>query len=128
MQLSSVYYQKVRAGKSDLESDKLLNAICQLDYQCLENFQLIEEQDSASVYLEINQEAKDIWRKYVALMDESSGLQAKGKFLQIRQPFYNYVVNVPEERVRNFDLIHGFYLITAERLIDYYDYETGFKR
>ena len=127
--LSSVYYQKVRAGKSDLKSDKLLNAIAQLDYQCLEkDFQLIEEQDSASVYLEINQEAKDIWRKYVALMDESSGLQAKEKFLQIRQSFYNYVVNVPEERVRNLDLIHGFYLITAERLIDYYDYETGFKR
>ena len=44
LQLSSVYYQKVRAGKSDLESDKLLNAICQLDYQGLENFRLIEDQ------------------------------------------------------------------------------------
>ena len=127
--LSSVYYQKVQAGKSDLKSDKLLNAIAQLDYQCLEkDFQLIEEQDSASVYLEINQEAKDIWRKYVALMDESSGLQAKEKFLQIRQSFYNYVINVPEERVRNLDLTHGFYLIPAERLIDYYECETGFRR
>lgn len=127
--LSSVYYQKVRAGQSDLKSDKLLNAIAQLDYLCLEkDFQLIEEQDSVSVFLEIDQKAKDIWSKYVALMDESSGLQAKEKFLQIRQAFYNYVINVPEESVKNLDLIHGFYLIPKERLIDYYNCETGFRR
>ena len=128
LQLSSVYYQKVRAGKSDLESDKLLNTICQLDYQGLENFRLIEDQDSVSVYVEINQEAKDIWLKYVALMDESSGLQAKEKFLQIRQSFYNYVINVPEGNVKNLGLTKGFYLIPENRLNEFYDCETGFKR
>ena len=128
LQLSSVYYQKVRAGKSDLESDKLLNTICQLDYQGLENFRLIKDQDSASVYVEINQEAKDVWHKYVTLMEESSGLQAKEKFLQIRQSFYNYVINVPEGSVKNLDLTKGFYLIPENRLNEFYDCETGFKR
>lgn len=128
LQLSSVYYQKVRAGKSDLKSDKLLNAIRQLDYQVLDDFRLIEEQDSSSVFVEINKEAKDIWSEYVTLMSESSGLRAKEKFLQIRQSFYNYVINVPEEKVRNLDFTKGFYLIPENKLSEFYDFETGFKR
>ena len=77
--------------------------------------------------MEINQEAKDIWLKYVTLMGESSGLQAKEKFLQIRQSFYNYVINVPEGNVKNLDLTKGFYLIPENRLKEFYDCETGFK-
>jgi CRISPR-associated endonuclease/helicase Cas3 len=128
LQLSKAYYQKVRAGKSDLKSDELLNAIGQLDYQKLEKFQFIEEQDSASVYVEINQEAKDIWNTYVTLMNETSGLKAKEKFLQIRQTFYDYVINAPEEKARKLELIHGFYVISTDRLAEFYDYETGFRR
>jgi CRISPR-associated endonuclease/helicase Cas3 len=128
LQLSLAYYQKVRMGASPLESNKLLGYMRQLDYQGLANFRLIEDQDSVSVYVELNQEAEDIWQRYEMLTNRFAGLQAKEEFLRIRQIFYNYVVNVPERNVSGLDLMKGFYRVPNSRLYEFYDCETGFRR
>jgi CRISPR-associated endonuclease/helicase Cas3 len=128
LQLSSAYYQKVRVGASELESVKLLESMHRLDYQSLANFRLIEDQDSTSVFVELNQEAEDIWQRYEAILNRSEGLQAKEEFLRIRQLFYDYIVNVPEKVVQKLDQTQGFYRIPHSELHEFYDPETGFRR
>jgi len=128
LQLSKVYYQKVRIGASDLESAELLQAMHRLDYEKLAKFTLIDDQDTASAYVELNQEAEDIWRKYQTILDKYEGLHAKEEFLCIKPSFYDYVINVPEKDVSGLDQIKGFYHISNSRLHDFYDHETGFRR
>jgi CRISPR-associated endonuclease/helicase Cas3 len=127
-QLASTYYRRVRVGASELRSHELLSSMHQLDYQGLENFKLIDDQDSASVYVELDQEAENIWETYERLVDKYAGLQAKEAFLKIRQAFYSYVVNVPEKDVRSLHKMKGFYRIPHSSLNEFYDCDTGFRR
>ena len=128
LQLSKGYYQKVRIGASDLESAELLQAMHRLDYEKLAKFTLIDDQDTASAYVELDQEAEDIWRKYQAILDKCEGLQAKEEFLRIKPSFYDYVINAPEKDVSGLDQMKGFYRISNSRLHEFYDHETGFRR
>jgi len=128
LQLSSAYYQKVRSGASDRESAELLEAMHNLDYEKLAKFTLIDDQDTASAYVELNQEAEDIWQRYQQILDRYEGLQAKEEFLRIKPSFYDYVINVQERDVSGLDLTKGFYRISNSRLYDFYDHETGFRR
>jgi len=128
LQLSSAYYQKVRMGLSELESAKLLESMRRLDYQGLANFRLIEDQDSASIYVELNEEAENVWQRYETILGKCEGLQAKEEFLRIRQPFYDFVVNAPERSVRELQYVKGFYRIPNGRLDEFYDREIGFRR
>jgi CRISPR-associated endonuclease/helicase Cas3 len=128
LQLSSAYYQKVRMGASELESAKLLESMHRLDYQGLANFKLIDDQDSVSIFVEIDKEAEDIWQRYEAILNRSEGLQAKEEFLQIRQSFYDYIVNVREKDVHKLDRARGFYRIPHSGIHEFYDAETGFRR
>lgn len=128
LQLSSAYYQKVRMGASESKSKKLLESMHRLDYQGLADFRLIDDQDSASVYVELDHEAENIWQEYEAILDKFNGLQAKEEFLRIRQSFYDYVVNVPTRDVYRLPYIKGFYYIPNNRLHEFYDHETGYKR
>jgi CRISPR-associated endonuclease/helicase Cas3 len=127
LQLSSAYYQKVRMGLSGLESAKLLESMRHLDYQGLANFRLIEDQDLVSVYVELNQEAENLWQRYVTILGRCGGLQAKEEFLRIRQSFYDFVVNAPERAVRKLEYVKGFYRIPYCRLDEFYDCEIGFR-
>ena len=124
----SAFYQKVRKGASESESKKLLDSMHRLDYQQLEEFRLIEDQDSASVYVELDQEAENIWHEYEAILNRSNRLQAKEDFLRIRQNFYDYVVNVPKKCARRLPYIEGLYYISNNRLDEFYDHETGYRR
>jgi CRISPR-associated endonuclease/helicase Cas3 len=99
-----------------------------LDYQGVANFRLIEDQDSASIYVELNQEAENVWQRYETILGKCEGLQAKEEFLRIRQPFYDFVVNAPERSVRELQYVKGFYRIPNGRLDEFYDREIGFRR
>jgi CRISPR-associated endonuclease/helicase Cas3 len=115
-------------GLSELESAKLLESMHRLDYQGLANFRLIDDQDSVSVFVEIDKEAEDVWQRYEAILNRSEGLQAKEEFLQIRQSFYDNVVNVREKDVHKLDRARGFYRIPHSGIHEFYDAETGFRR
>jgi CRISPR-associated endonuclease/helicase Cas3 len=124
--LSSTYYQRVKTGASELKSKKLLDSLFKLDYEGLEDFKLIDDQESASIYVELNQEAQEIWQKFEKI-SEGSGMKAKEEFLKIRSSLYNYVINVPEKNLRSLNKTKGFYYIPHNELREYYKNETGFK-
>jgi len=125
--LSIDYYKAVTSGTSELESEKLLNFIRDLDYGGIDDFTLVDEQGYVSVYIELDQEAEHVWHSYEGLLD-MQGLQAKEEFLKLRKFFYNYVINVPKDDIADLHAMKGFYHVSRDDLHKFYDFETGFRR
>jgi len=124
--LASIYYSTVSKGASTLESDKLLTSMSLLDYANLKEFKLIDEQDSASIFIELDNEAEEIWKKYITLLN-APPLKAKEEFLKIRSSFYNYVINTSENKVSEIQKMGGFYYLPRNDVDLFYAHKTGFR-
>ena len=124
------YYQRVRKGMSDTESNTLLKAMDDLNYNYIrDKFKLIDEEPRYSVYVKLDKRAEELWEKFAKIMSsKSSGLERKEAFIKIRSDFYEYVVNVRGEDIAGLDDHFGFYYVPHLILDRFYDYNLGFKR
>lgn len=141
LSLIEKYFIEVRKESERLPSPYLEN-ILRLQFKDLGQFALIEEEcQSESVYVQLNQEAKDLWQKYVTICSEEADLFVrKEKFAEIKSRFYDYVINVPirwkESRIDfDSDPIYGFYVSSLNSPSVYYPYcendyrkNTGYKK
>ena len=89
------YFTEVRK-QSDNTSQPLLKAIRNLDFG-LVDFELIETRKSESVYIQINERAKEIWEKYTDIYANKNfkPWERKAQFSSIKSEFYDFVINVP---------------------------------
>jgi CRISPR-associated endonuclease/helicase Cas3 len=130
------YYQKVLESRNMRKSTEFLEAIYSLDYEKIAEFKVIPDEPTASVFVEINNEAQKLWREYVkASTDDSENgrslrlFHLRRFFLAKRERFYSYVVNYREEDpvLRSIPSEYGFYHIGLQEVDDYYSI-TGLKQ
>ena len=95
IQLIERYFAEVRK-QSDNTSQPLLKAIKNLDF-ALVDFELIENRKTESVYIQLNERAKEVWDKYVDIYSRKDIKQweREAEFSSIKSEFYDFVINVP---------------------------------
>lgn len=92
------YYRLIRASISTDDSKTLLSNLNQLEFKKLrEGFNLIEDdQPKVDVFVELDEHAEEIWRKYGEIRELRDREDRKRRFTEIRRCFYEYVISVPE--------------------------------
>ncbi len=106
------------------------------DFEALKNFRLIDESfDYVDVFVAIDDEAQDIWERYLAdVLHKKSFKKKQENYLKLRSLFRQYVVSIPRKAAKNFfwDYLHNdigkMGYISPEAVCDYYKTETGYKR
>ena len=112
-----------------------------LNFKDVGKFSLIEEREGESIFLQLNEQAKDIWEQYIKIWDSPllNTYQKKQEFSKIKSIFYDFVINVPIPRDKKsigFDdqQTFGFYLSKFENPTKFYSYSeddltqnTGYK-
>ncbi len=131
LELNNKYFKIVKVGMGKEKSRKNLAFLTQLAFRDLsKEFKLIEEDfPKVDVFVELDESASEIWKKYLELQSEKNGMERMKKYLKIKKNLSEYMISVPEKYVRhlvNDDLEIGY--ISKQELEKYYDHETGFKR
>jgi CRISPR-associated endonuclease/helicase Cas3 len=134
------YFKEVRK-QSDSHVSKYLDGISVLNFKDVGKFSLIEEREAESVFLQLNEHAKNVWEQYVNIWESPllDTYQKKYEFAKVKSTFYDYVINVPIPRDKksiDFDdkQTLGFYLSKLENPTKFYSYSeddltqnTGYK-
>ena len=91
---------------------------------------MIEERKAESVFLQLNIQAKNVWKKYINIWENPvlDIFQKKQEFAKIKSAFYDFVINVPiPANKKNIDFdnekISGFYLSLFESPSRFYSYD-----
>jgi CRISPR-associated endonuclease/helicase Cas3 len=122
------YFKEVRK-QSDVHVSQYLKAMSTFSFKDVGMFSLIEEQKAESVFVQLNQEAKNIWEQYVNIWERPTLeiYEKKIEFSRLKSSFYDYVINVPipqDQKNIKFDSepIFGFYLSRLESPSKFYSY------
>lgn len=129
LQLIENYFLEVRK-QSDNLAPTHLKAMTELRFKDLGEFSFIEEQDTESVFVQLNETAKNIWEKYVAISKDQNitKYDKKHEFAKIKSVFYDYVINVPKNKVGiDFDSEKqfNFYVSPLHQPSQYYIYDVN---
>ncbi|WP_297455794.1 helicase-related protein, partial [Persephonella sp.] len=134
--LVNSYYKKLQQVKSDKVSRDLLEMLYNLKFDgewekgkinSINDFVLIDEDFyKEDVFIELDDEAKEIWQEYSKIWQMPDLLERKKAFDSIKADFYQYVVSVPVKEDTP-KIEHNFYYVPHSFLDEYYDLETGFK-
>jgi CRISPR-associated endonuclease/helicase Cas3 len=123
------YFKEVRKQSDETSSD-LLSAILGLQFAQID-LKLIEERQTESVFIQLNEEAKEVWELYIDLYRNESltPWERRAQFASFKSKFYDYVINVPisyGEKKINFDseIFYGFYLSRLEQPSAFYSYSS----
>jgi len=137
LELVENYYYKLSRRKSDKESIDLLEMLYSLKFsgekeknqiKSIQDFVLIEEDMyKEDVFIEIDEEAKEVWKEFSKIWKLPDIFQRKQAFDSIKADFYKFVVSVPIKDNQP-PIENNFYYVPYENLNDYYDLETGFKQ
>jgi len=128
------YYQDTKAKKTQAISRQMLEAILKLRYDStdkdkisISDFRLIEENyTKKDVFIEIDEEAVSVWKKYMNLNHTKDLFERKRGFDAMKADFYKYVISVPE-KIKNIPPEAGFLChVDSNNLPEYYDRMTGF--
>lgn len=95
LELIEKYFAEVRK-QSDNTSQPILNAIKNLEFGKVD-FALIENRRTDSVYVQLNERAKEIWERYVLIcvQEDLKPWERDELFSDIKSEFYDFVINVP---------------------------------
>jgi len=128
-ELSDKYYNAMDASRSQVEEEEILNEIGALNYDKLEDFQLFEERPGGSVFIELDDNAMSIFKRYKEIWSQNARRgKAMEEFLKIRSDFYRYVINVPEQYLSHLaEPIFGIYYVGRDNLGKMYNVK-GFVR
>lgn len=127
------YYNETVEKMSFDTSRDLLKAIYKLKYDsiddtpCVKDFNLIEQDYTKyDVFIEIDDEAKNIWNEYVKIKNIKNIFEQKKLFDAIKSKFYQYVISIPQKCENIPPEVEGFRYVSQNCLKDYYDRETGY--
>jgi len=131
--LNNNYFERVNEGKSDDESNKILENVRKLEFDELSEFKLIEENYfKTDIFIELDDKAKEIWRKYIEVKNNNEKLsffERKEEFLKIKKQFYDYVISVDKKYAGGLlDEEYRIGYVSHDELKSYYDPDTGLKR
>lgn len=130
LRLIEAYFKEVKIH-SDSRIDTNLQYIEQLKFASLGEFSLIDERRTESIFVQLNEEAKFIWEKFVVIYRSPllSIFEKRLEFAKLKSQFYEFVVNVPVPRGQErqgiaFDSEKnlGFYLVELGKASAFYAY------
>ncbi|MEW6741041.1 MAG: CRISPR-associated helicase Cas3' [Nitrospirota bacterium] len=133
LSLIDEYYSETEKKKSQDISMGIVEAITKLRYDSeddrasIADFKLIEEgYPKRDVFIELDEEAKEVWQQYLALKAVNDLFERKKLFDSLKADFYRYVISIPSN-IKNMPPMFGEIGYAKQAiLIDYYDGETGF--
>mgnify|MGYP001071606649 CR=1 FL=1 len=131
LDLNNRYFKAVKRGMGDTESKANLDFIAGLSFKDLsKKFKLIEEDyPKVDVFVELDEEAANIWRQYQDLQSEKNHFERTKKYLKIKKEFSEYLISAPEKFAHSLVVENSnIGYISMHELPNYYDEETGFKR
>ncbi len=131
LDLIAGYFAEVRM-QADNSDSGMLESLRRLEFGTVGQFKFIEQQETESVFVMLNEQSKTVWHKYSQLCQkrEVSHFERKKEFSQFKSVFYDYVINVPvryDESAIKFDSEpqHNFYLSDMDSPSEHYHYEEG---
>jgi len=132
LKLNENYFEKVNIGKSEDESNTILEKVEKLKFSELSDFKLIEKYyPEVDVFIEVDDNAQSVWQDYKRITSIGDLKERKKSFLGIKKDFYDYVISVPEKFKNHvgFDEKLGIGHITKDEIEQglKYNHETGFK-
>ncbi len=127
LQLIEDYFVEVRK-QSDNSSCEILTAMKNFDFEKVD-FKLIKNIKNESVFVQLNENAKKIWEKYVEIysIPDTKKWERKELFSKIKTEFYDYVINIPvpydrENIVFDSEKEYGFYVSKLDNPSKNYNY------
>ena len=135
LQLIEAYFLEIQKQSQNIESD-ILKHLLKLNFEDLGKFSFIEERETESIYIQLNEKAKDCWDKYIAIYadPDTSIFEKRAQFALIKAEFYDFVINVPvpwdkQNIVWDTEPEYHFYLSKLEAPSINYTYEeTNFRK
>jgi len=137
LELISEFF-KVAKDKSRVETE-LIDSIYELYFydktpddanrRPISEFKLIrEEHYKADVFVELDDEAEEVWKKYQEIITnkELKGFEKRKEFLRIKKRFYDYVISVDKKKAEKVMIEPYLGYIGREDIPQYYDRETGY--
>ncbi len=126
LNLNRDYFNNVYGGMSRDESRKLMNMISTLRFEDIENnFELIENQNKVSVFIESDKAAMNTWRKYISILEEPNLIKRRERFDAIKKNFYDNVINVFKDKVRENE-VKGIAYVGYNAMSSSYNTNTGY--
>lgn len=94
--LSLSYYKLLNQGLlSDTESQGVVEAVYSLNYPMISEFKLIHENYAkVDIFVEIDEEAKKVWNRFLRLKDFKDRWQRKEEFYRFKNVFQQYIISV----------------------------------
>ncbi len=133
LRLCDVYFKQMAALPQG-ESEELLESVANLRYSdgenTIEQFHLIEQgYAKADVFVEVDEQAKAVWRKFLELAEISDVWERRKVYLSMKNRFQNFVISVGVKDLKKNPppLLGGMAMVPYEQLNEYYDPITGFK-
>ncbi len=135
LEMIDYYYKETKEKKSQDTSRNLLEAVEKLRYDTdngdettsISDFKLIDgDYPKVDIFIELDEEAKNIWKKYLELINIENLFERKKVFDSIKADFYQYVISIPKNTENMPEMIREIGYIKKGDLKDYYDNETGF--
>lgn len=130
LELIQKYFAEVRK-QSDNTSQPVLKAMKGLDFGNVD-FELIESRKTESVYLQLNERAREVWENYVKIYStpDLKSWERDELFSKIKSEFYDFVINVPvpfgsDRIVFDTEKEFNFYLSRIDYPSQNYRYSEG---
>jgi len=122
------YNTFIKECGSQMESEEIVNSIKCLNFTNISQFKLIKEDHyKVDVFLEINSEAKMLWKKFLEIKSTNDIYERKNSFKKIKNRFYNYIVSVNPQLVEKGEFENtNIVYISKNEIENHYDRQTGF--
>lgn len=142
LEIITEYFSMVKQNETMPEEYKIMEAIDDLYFYDMvpdknkkipiSDFRLIKEDYyKIDVFVEIDNDAEDVWKKYKEIIAIKDTLEREKKFLKIKRTFYDYIISIPKEfknTITNYDERLEMGYICKSDLENLYSFKTGFKR
>lgn len=131
LELNNMYFKAVKRGMGEKDSKDSLDCITGLAFKDLsKKFKLIEDDiPTANVFVELDEAAENIWKRYQELRYEKNNLERTKKYLKMKKCLSDYLISIPKKFagplvMDDSNIGH----ISRVELDNFYDEKTGFKR
>jgi CRISPR-associated endonuclease/helicase Cas3 len=124
------YYKKIEKNMSTSDSERIMDDVKKLRFDKVSQFKLIENEEyyKKDVFIEIDEEAKEIWEKFIKIR-KLGKFERRMKFRGIKSDFYKYVISIPKKYIEKDEFEDsGIVYIQNHDVESYYDMQTGWKR
>lgn len=122
------YYKFVSERGSQDKSLDLIAYLEKLEFSCIKSeFKLISNYEKIDVFVEVDNNAKAIWKKYKEITEIEDRFERKAAFLTIKPEFYSYIVSVDPKKIGNIFMESEWLgYLNKDDLDRKYNMETGF--